>query len=137
MSRSGYSDDVDDQWQWIMWRGRVNSAIKGKRGQQFLRDLLKALDDLPEKRLIAEKLEADGEVCAIGSLGRARGVDMSALDPEDSSTVADVFNIAGCLAQEVVYENDEGHYGNETPEARYTRMRAWVLRNIKSEVPHP
>lgn len=39
-------------------------------------------------------------------------------------------NGATCLAQEVAYENDEGAY-RETPEQRWTRMRAWVERNIK------
>lgn len=35
MSRSGYSDDCYG-WELICWRGAVNSAIKGKRGQSFL-----------------------------------------------------------------------------------------------------
>lgn len=42
MSRSGYTDDCDDQWALIRWRGAVNSAIKGKRGQQALRGRLDA-----------------------------------------------------------------------------------------------
>lgn len=32
MSRCGYSDDYD-QWALIRWRGAVESAIRGKRGQ--------------------------------------------------------------------------------------------------------
>ncbi|KGC50992.1 hypothetical protein DO66_5867 [Burkholderia pseudomallei] len=36
MSRSGYSDDCGG-WSLIRWRGAVNSAIKGARGQKFLR----------------------------------------------------------------------------------------------------
>jgi len=131
MSRSGYSEDLDN-WDLIRWRGRVASAIRGKRGQQFLNDLAVALDALPEKSLIAEELESDGAVCAIGSLGRARGLDMSKIDPEEPEQVAGAFGIATCLAQEVAYENDEGAY-RETPEQRWTRMRAWVERNIKRE----
>ena len=38
MSRSGYSDDLDN-WDLIRWRGQVSSAIRGKRGQGFLREL--------------------------------------------------------------------------------------------------
>ena len=48
MSRSGYSDDIDDNWAHIMWRGRVASSIRGKRGQAMLRELLAALDAMPE-----------------------------------------------------------------------------------------
>src|SRR5258708_2686320 len=107
MSRSGYSDDCDDQWRHIMWRGTVKSAIRGKRGQAFLREMLAAMDALPEKKLVASELEANGQVCAIGSVGRARGIDMSKVDPEDYDTVAGTFGIATPMAQEIVYMNDE------------------------------
>jgi hypothetical protein len=46
MSRSGYSDD-HSEWDLIRWRGAVASAIRGKRGQAFLRELLVALDAMP------------------------------------------------------------------------------------------
>jgi len=129
MSRSGYSEDLDD-WDLIRWRGQVASAIRGKRGQKLLKDLLAALDAMPEKELIAEELEAeDGAVCALGCLGKARGLNMSNLDPEDPDQVAVAFDIAPQLAQEIVYENDEGRYG-ETPQQRWTRMRAWVASRV-------
>lgn len=91
MSRSGYDDNID-QWNLIRWRGAVASAIRGKRGQAFLREMLAALDALPERKLIARKLESRGEVCAIGAIGKARGVDMSNIDPEDHDTVAAKFD---------------------------------------------
>jgi hypothetical protein len=130
MSRSGYNDDCE-QWALIRWRGAVNSATVGKRGQQFFRDLLAALDALPEKKLIAEELESHGCVCALGALGKARGVPMENLDPEDSASVAGAFNIAEALAREVVFENDEGGYWKETPEQRFVRVRKWVEHQIK------
>jgi hypothetical protein len=46
-----------------------------------------------------------------------------------------VFDIAKCLAQEVVYENDESPWRAETPEQRWTRMRKWVAAKIK--IPGP
>lgn len=46
MSRHGYSCDIDDNWALIRWRGAVNSALKGARGQQLLRDIIAALDAL-------------------------------------------------------------------------------------------
>lgn len=136
MSRSGYSSDCENL---AMWRGRVASATRGKRGQAFFRALLAALDGMPEKRLIRHALQAeDGEVCAIGALGKARGVDMSDIDPEEPDQVAPVFDIAECLAQEVVYMNDEyfdyryvDHKRIEiTPEELWQKMRAWVAEQI-------
>lgn len=58
MSRSGYNDDIDN-WALIKWRGQVASAIRGKRGQKMLRDLLAALDAMPEKSLIVHELESE------------------------------------------------------------------------------
>lgn len=130
MSRSGYSDDIDDQWQFIRWRGAVKSAIKGSRGQAFLKEMLVAMDALPERKLIAEELEVGGEVCAIGSVGKSRGVNMSGVDVEDTDNVATLFGIPPALAREIVYENDEGRH-NETPEVRFERMRKWTEDKIR------
>lgn len=130
MSRSGYSDDIE-QWSLIRWRGAVASAIRGRRGQAFLKELLTALDALLEKRLIAQELEEDGAVCALGSVGKARGLDMSRLDPEDHESVAAAFNIPHALACEIMWENDDGTWRHETPEGRYERVRAWVVKNIR------
>jgi hypothetical protein len=73
-----------------------------------------------------------GEVCAIGSVGKARGVDMSPLNPEDTEGVAAFFDIADPLAREIFYLNDE-YNCQETPEQRWVRMRAWVASAIKEE----
>lgn len=132
MSRSNYNDDID-QWALIRWRGAVNAATVGKRGQEFFRGLLAALDALPEKKLIANELveNSSGCVCALGALGKARGIDMADIDPEDSERVAGIFNIADALSREVVYMNDEYGPWEETPEHRFTRVRAWVMKQIK------
>lgn len=136
MSRSGYVDDMDDQWAHIRWRGAVASAMNGKRGQEFLREMLAALDALPEKKLITHELEHNGSVCAIGAVGQARGVDMSKIDPEDYSRVAGAFGIAEAMAQEIVYMNDEAFAGYwcKTPEERFQKMRAWIVSHLKDEV---
>lgn len=127
MSRSGYSDDFDDHWSLICWRGAVASAIRGKRGQAFLREMLAALDALPEKKLIADDLEADGCVCAIGAVGKSRGLDMSELDPHDRETVAARFRIPHSLVCEIFFENDgDFSFREESPESRFIRMRQWI-----------
>lgn len=129
MSRSGYNDDC---WgvDLICWRGAVESAIRGKRGQDFLYEMLHAMAALPERKLIDGELECDGAVCAIGAVGKARGMDMSGIDVEDRNRVAKVFGIAPALAAEIVYMNDEAEYRPETPEQRFERMRKWIEEQL-------
>jgi hypothetical protein len=130
MSRSGYTDDYDDQWSLIRYRGAVTSALRGKRGQAFLRELIAALDALPEKILIAFELQAEGSFCAIGAVGAMRGVDMSKLDIEDARQIANTFGIADAMVREIEWMNDEAAPYNETPAARWQRMRDWAERNL-------
>lgn len=130
MSRSGYSYDLDN-WDLIRWRGAVASAIKGARGQAFLREMLAALDAMPTKRLIARELELDGEVCALGCVGQQRGIDQSRIDPEDRETVAKTFGIAEAMAAEIVFINDD--FRSEPPEHRWLRMRKWVAEQLRDQ----
>lgn len=136
MSRSGYYefDDDNNNWDSIRWSGAVKSAIRGKRGQDFLKALLEALDAMPVKELIAGELEKDGQVCALGALGKARGLDMSGLDPEDAGPVAATFGISKALAREIVFVNDDD-FGFQSMESskRFEAMRKWVVENIKPE----
>lgn len=141
MSRSGYSDDFDG-WALIRWRGAVNSALKGKRGQAALREIRDALDAMPVKELAAGSLvSADGQFCALGALGAARGMPLETLVPDDPEGVARRFGIATAMAREIMYENDDhpGFYDHqagklvrEPPGRRWQRMRDWVAKEIKS-----
>lgn len=129
MSRSGCCEGYD-YWAMIRWQGAVTSAIRGRRGQAFLREMIAAFDAMPEKRLIQEALEdKHGDVCAIGAVGRARGIDMSGIDPENRENVAHVFGIAESMVAEIAYENDE-EFCSETPEERFEWMRRWVVNNL-------
>jgi hypothetical protein len=150
MSRSGYIlDSWDDDGATACWVGAVRSAIRGRRGQAFLRELIAALDAMPVKALIADDLVTEsGECCAIGAVALARGQDVSEIEPEDPVAVADAFGIARTLASEIEFQNDDdgkwlalhywrglheigsdGHYC-ETPEQRWQRMRHWVASQI-------
>jgi len=131
VSRSGYSDDCENIW---LYRQAVENSINGKRGQAFLAELLEALDALPARRLISfELVDAVGEVCALGAVGVARGVsDLGRYDNEDPRTTGRLFGIAMSMAAEIQYENDEANRHPETPEERFTRMRRWVVSNIKA-----
>ena len=140
MSRSVYDEDGHgDNWATICWRGAVKKAIKGKRGQDFLKEMLVALDALSNHALIANELEDHGAYCAIGAVGKARNLDMSEIDPEEHKQVAKAFSIAPALASEIMYMNDEvvswiynadGTRLRESSEQRFVRMRKWVLDQI-------
>jgi hypothetical protein len=162
MSRSGYiDDDGDDILAHGRWRGAVASAIRGKNGQAFLRELLAALDAMPVKELIAHELKADGQFCTLGVLGEKRGVDMDQLDPEEYEAVACAFKVNEKIVQEIVFYNDEHiddtkwidveicgpvrpwfpEYGKHmtrhrvpdptAPTRRWRYMREWVAKQIK------
>lgn len=127
MSRSGYSDDCGNLG---LWRGAVQRATLGYRGQHLLRKLRDALDAMPTKRLITDAIKDDaGEVCALGALD-------SNAPLYDAPELAKHFGIAHALAAEIVYMNDEyPPWTPETPEQRWTRMRAWVDAQIVPEDP--
>lgn len=133
MSRSGYDNDDYDSQMMNIWRGAVNSGINGKRGQAFLKEMLKAFDALPEPKLISNDLQRSDGVCAIGAVGKARGKDMYEIDPEDHEAIAHIFGISHALACEIMFENDERVWREETPEARFIRMRSWVQSLIHKD----
>jgi hypothetical protein len=143
MSRSGYVDELGDieQRDYAMWRGRVASAMRGKRGQEFLRKCLAALDAMPQKRLIADVLVHGDEVCTLGAAGKAMNIPgLEKLDPEEHEMLGLFFDVAPCLIQEIEFENDEVNRTSwigdirveETPEKRFERMRKWLVDHIQA-----
>lgn len=143
MSRSGYTEDCDDNEDQALanlWRAAVERAIGGKRGQAFLREMAAALDAMPVKELITGDIVRGGQVCAIGSVALARNLDVSGLDVEDSAAVGRRFGISRAMACEIAFENDErdeirvlryGPANKETPAERWNRMRAWVRAHLR------
>lgn len=143
MSRSGYTDDPENL---AMWRGQVASAIRGKRGQKLLRDLAAAMDAMPVKELIANNFTAEGQYCALGVVGHARGLDMGGLIDRwgevDYDATGDTFDIAHQLAREIMWINDEAgpwlpYHQEEPPADRWTRVRKWVENNLQATVRGP
>jgi hypothetical protein len=130
MSRSGY-DDYCDGWDLVRWRGAVKSALRGKRGQAFLRELVAALDAIESHELISSELEQNGQVCALGSVGVRRGLDMAGIDPYDRREVARAFGIAEAMAAEVMHENDEARRV-KTPRQRWEHMRSWAIAHLRA-----
>lgn len=149
MSRSGYSEDCDTDWSWICWRGAVASAIRGKRGQAFLRELIDTLDAMPEKRLIKKTLQDEhGEVCAVASVMRSRGLSLD-VDIYDYEKIASLVGVNEKLVQELEdindrvveyiclpwtdYEGSTGWHRDETPETRWRLIREWAEQQFNKE----
>lgn len=131
MSRSGYVDDCDDNWALIRWRGAVKSAIRGRRGQAFLREMIAALDAMPVKVLHPHELLTEaGNVCALGAVAQARGMDVSPLDPYDAESVAAAFGLPEALTREIVFINDEVGWRSTSPAERWKWMRQWAVENL-------
>lgn len=112
MSRSGYKDDIDDPLEYGRWSGAVLSAINGKRGQLLLKELLIALDEMPEKKLYPNSFQTEsGEFCTLGVLGNKRGIPMNDLgdyyDGCDRNIIGNLFGIAPAMAAEIMFMNDE------------------------------
>lgn len=132
-NRSGYTDDCDNEdGRYAMWRGAVMSAVRGKRGQAFLREMRDAMDAMPEgeRRLIPEELVSeDGERCAMGCVAVARKMDVSNIDPEDYDAVAEAFGVNAKLVQEIAWENDDSP--QQTPEDRWRYMRRTSYRQAE------
>ena len=135
MSRSEYSEDCDGR-ELNLWRGAVNSAINGKRGQAFLIESLAALDAMLVKKLTTDSLHDPvvGEFCTLGVVGAARGMALKPLEYANPSEIGAAFGISRAMAAEIMFENDDcDSYSIKaiTPERRWILMRYWVQSHIR------
>lgn len=140
MNRSGYNDCYHDEWEIIRWRGAVKSALRGRRGRDFLQALLDALDAMEPKALIHGELEEDGEVCALGAVLRVREIDMTNLDPEDHERIGLLLNIAPALVAEVSFINDDAviwRKPHRTPAERWKAVRSWAVTQLQDDGSRP
>ena len=134
MGRSGYEDSgfdsQEDQWSYIRYRGALKSAIRGKKGQTFLKELAEELDAMSVKELVANELEDGENFCALGVLGNKRGLVMRDIDPDDIEFCAELFNMNEKLYREIVYINDECCWHENKKNERWKKVRKWVDENI-------
>lgn len=79
----------------------------------------------------------EGGVCLLGAVGVQRGTEMTRVDPEDRERVASLFAIPHALACEIMWENDDVGRHDETPRARWERLRRWVVFHLKGDQPLP
>ena len=141
MSRYCDSDDHDyEPWMDGQAAGAMRSAIRGRRGQQLLRDLIAGLDALPVQELAAGALKdpETGCVCALGAVRLQRGVEAVPLrfDPTDPDIdwrdLARPFDISETLACAVISENEYASERNDeqSRRRRWRSVRDWAARNL-------
>ena len=141
MSRYCDSDDYDwEPWMEGQAAGAMRSAIRGRRGQQLLRDLITGLDALPVPELAAGALEdpETGCVCALGAVRLQRGAEAVPLsfdltDPDiDWRDLAEPFDISETLANAVISENEYGSKRNDeqSRRRRWQSVRSWAVGNL-------
>ena len=140
---SRYSDCDDYGWEpWMEGQaaGALRSAIRGRRGQRLLRDLIAGLNALPEPELAAGSLEdpETGCVCALGAVRLQRGPEAVPLrfDPSDPDIdwreLAEPFDISETLAHAVVAQNEYGSRRNDeqSRRRRWLSVRAWAVGHL-------
>lgn len=140
MSRHGYSDFYDSDDNGALYRGRVERVITSIRGQAFMREMVACLDAMPVKQLAAEVFVEpdpyadDGalQVCAMGAVALARGIDTTGLSEAEPMYVADALGIHEILAAEIAYMNDEW-FDRVDANVRHARMRDWAASQIIPE----
>lgn len=155
--RLNYCDEEERPGQFALFNANCRRSLRGKAGQEALRELEAALLALPEKRLIHGRLRDDktGEVCAVGAYARHKGYDLSTFDDEDETDeVGDHAGMPRLVAWQVVALNDytldtvwevadgplnrfEAHckggipfIREVTPEERYEKVLAWVRNHL-------
>jgi hypothetical protein len=142
MSRSGYSDDGDNNACYL-YGATVKKAINGTRGQRLLRETLAVLDAMPVKELAANAaFDETGAFCTLGAVEHARGGDVNALAKEmehaadwyDWGALVKRFDAPQTLLREIMFVNDDsGGWQSHTPEQRWQYVRDWVAKQILPE----
>lgn len=156
MSRFDGAGDGEGAMPYALWQHNAEMALKGKRGQQALRDMKAALGALPKRELIEgnlievkrdeddlDKIVGFEGVCAVGAYALYKGQTPEQLrgwnryysggdDEGDCWSTSEAGKAAGLtytLAWELSQRNDET-YSDLTPSARWWAMYGWVCSEL-------
>jgi hypothetical protein len=114
-----------------LWNQRLSATLYSKRGKERLREFASILDAMPEKKLIANTLEREGQVCFVGAICRAKGVEMPKPRYDDDCDIYDTAEsgqragIPWTLAWTMGSLNDN-QWGRLSPEERWLAARRWI-----------
>lgn len=113
--------DMDEGIPWGLWGQMVSRALGGKRGQAALSELESALRALPERKLVAGHLAAEGSVCTVGAYVAAKRAQRDGIDlavsieqmvegtPCRCDHAKDMHDEAGCHATRRSFQSEEEH----------------------------
>lgn len=144
--RIRFSEDEDYQNAAILWEANQERSLKSRKGQAALRRLEAALLALPEPKLIADAIEADGSVCGLGALAKFEHYEGNLELPEASWSdwgsgpeiedamlaLAKALDIPKLVAIAIIRENDDD-WNVATPEARYQKVLSWTRSWLKRD----
>lgn len=133
MSRDGF-DDCDDPMPQGLWEGALRKSVEGKRGQDLLKSLRRALDEMDVKELERGVFERGSCFCALGALAKSEGIDIYDIQKElinfghvDFDRLSSKFHAAKTLLREIMFINDQGG----TKADRWAAVRQWTDGKIK------
>jgi len=131
-----------------LWQNAFARAIAGKRGQKILREIERALLEMPERRLLDSHIACGTEVCAVGAYAvwkyqqdhpdLSRKSIIYGLEGEyydDSESLANTaylgteLGMPWTMAWELAEANDV-RFRDCTPEERWERVLNWVRDRI-------
>lgn len=153
--RIRFSEDENYQNASILWESNQERSLKSRKGQAALRRLEAALLALPEPKLIADAIEADGMVCGLGALAKFENYqgDLSLpkepeygtdewyeYDEEEAGretedammALAEALSVPKMVAIAIIYHNDDS-FGAITPEARYSKLLTWTRSWLRQD----
>ncbi len=133
-----WDGESDDPLDWGRYEAAKRSTLRGKRGQAFLRELIAALDALPQPELSEGALgdRRTGCVCALGAVALAQGDSFADLAKDDGNwspdEAAERYSISPTLANEIISANDDWRDGNaaDVRRSRWRHVRAWAVRHL-------
>ena len=92
----------------------LRRAIEGKKGQEFLKKLLAALDAMELKELHTDDFKnKNGGLCAIGCYANHFKIRVDDLYSDDAFSISKRLGISKTLAFKIIFQNDENLVNDE------------------------
>lgn len=143
MSRIGLVEEENFPGEFFLQERNRERSLAGKKGQAALRELVAALEAMPEKRLCKwAMVDDEGEVCALGAYvlrkriqrGDTYAQAIKTIDHEGenrmSHDLASHYEFPAAAAWAVAFRNDE-ILDRCSPEERHALMLEWARAQIK------
>ena len=124
--KSGYTKDPDRRVE-ARWKSRLPRIMRAPAAQSVLRDLIRALDAIQDRRLPPRWLASD-------AIPRPLATAIRRLTPPDEIEVVDglpVTRPAKGVGDDLDARDDDAQRERpETPRQRWLRVRAWARDNL-------